>query len=169
MDNRTKNSDILRQIIEPNRVSKKAPDAPKQSFPVKRTISEDCTGSSDTNRPHKYHCLQKEAQRHGLAQLDHLIRRAGRSLRSRDTLPPEAHNNAQQADQKMAPASSTFKPIRCRWQGCTNHVLFRRESDLIRHLRSIHISPHAYSCSDCLKTFGRNDHLQNHRRKVHGH
>ncbi|KAL2841152.1 hypothetical protein BJY01DRAFT_14478 [Aspergillus pseudoustus] len=165
MDNRTRNSDLLRRINKPNTLSFKAPDAPKQSLLVKRTISEDCTGVPDTNRPHKYHCLRKEAQRHGTAHLDHLIGR-DRPRRSRD-IPP-AHN-AQQADQKMAPGSSTFKPKQCQWEGCTSRTLFRRENDLLRHLRTIHIAPSAFRCLDCSKAFGRKDHLQNHRRKIHGY
>ncbi|KAL2836713.1 hypothetical protein BJY01DRAFT_52665 [Aspergillus pseudoustus] len=78
----------------------KATGAPSHSFPTRRTISEDCTGLSDTSRPHKYHCLRKEAQRHGNPHLEHLMRSAPPPQPSRSQDIP-AHN-VQQADQDMA-------------------------------------------------------------------
>ncbi|KAL3470116.1 hypothetical protein BJX99DRAFT_240108 [Aspergillus californicus] len=57
----------------------------------------------------------------------------------------------------------------CRWQGCRSTTLFRREHDLLRHLKSIHIRPDAYVCDigGCRQTFGRRDHLLQHRRRRH--
>ncbi|KAL2801976.1 hypothetical protein BJX63DRAFT_416095 [Aspergillus granulosus] len=67
--------------------------------------------------------------------------------------------------------TSTFTPKKCMWEGCNSSTSFQREGDLIRHLKTIHISPDAYPCHEakCSKTFGRNDHLQNHLRKRHGY
>lgn len=45
---------------------------PAPSILAKRTISEDCTQGPDSERPRKYHCLQKEAERRAIPRLDHL-------------------------------------------------------------------------------------------------
>ncbi|KAL2826580.1 hypothetical protein BJY01DRAFT_255935 [Aspergillus pseudoustus] len=71
--------------------------------------------------------------------------------------------------QQQAPGSSTYKPKQCQWNGCTSTNVFSRETELMRHLRTIHVSPEAFPCLDCSRTFGRNDHLQQHRRKRHGY
>ncbi|KAL2808745.1 hypothetical protein BJX63DRAFT_407974 [Aspergillus granulosus] len=43
--------------------------------------------------------------------------------------------------------------------------MFRRVSDLIRHIRTIHINRDAYRCAidGCGRTFGRSDHLRVHQ------
>lgn len=45
---------------------------PAPSILAKRTISEDCTQAPESERPRKYHCLQKEAKRRAIPRLDHL-------------------------------------------------------------------------------------------------
>ncbi|KAL3465627.1 hypothetical protein BJX64DRAFT_285232 [Aspergillus heterothallicus] len=67
-------------------------------------------------------------------------------------------------------ASDDVRVFRCRWQGCRSNTSFRREADLIRHLRTVHISPKAFPCMepDCGMGFGRRDHLRMHRRSRHG-
>ncbi|KAL3470253.1 hypothetical protein BJX99DRAFT_264423 [Aspergillus californicus] len=52
----------------------------------------------------------------------------------------------------------------CKWLGCRSSTSFRRELDLIHHLKTIHISPKAYPCSEpnCSMGFGRKDHLKAH-------
>ncbi|KAL3479563.1 hypothetical protein BJX99DRAFT_221874 [Aspergillus californicus] len=59
--------------------------------------------------------------------------------------------------------------FRCRWQNCQSSTYFRREQDLIRHIRSIHLHPTAYACQidGCRKEFGRKDHLQQHITRIH--
>ncbi|KAJ0419579.1 hypothetical protein BJY00DRAFT_154381 [Aspergillus carlsbadensis] len=60
--------------------------------------------------------------------------------------------------------------FRCKWAGCRSSRQFRREGDLVRHLRTIHISPAAFVCpyTECEKSFGRRDHLSEHVRRRHG-
>ncbi|KAL2862619.1 uncharacterized protein BJX67DRAFT_365887 [Aspergillus lucknowensis] len=60
--------------------------------------------------------------------------------------------------------------FRCKWQGCRSYTSFRRETDLLRHLRTVHVSPKAYPCPEpnCDKGFGRKDHLRTHQRNCHG-
>ncbi|OJJ07822.1 hypothetical protein ASPVEDRAFT_375465 [Aspergillus versicolor CBS 583.65] len=70
---------------------------PAPSILAKRTISEDCTQGPESERPRKYHCLQKEAERRAIPRLDHLKKPAvclstGRSsdrpFNERPQLPP---------------------------------------------------------------------------------
>ncbi|KAJ0417767.1 hypothetical protein BJY00DRAFT_315559 [Aspergillus carlsbadensis] len=73
-----------------------------------------------------------------------------------------------------APATTitnTYHPFRCMWDGCTSPTIFHNESDLARHLKTVHISPVAYPCpvQECSRAFGRNDHLVAHLRRVHKH
>ncbi|KAL2847917.1 hypothetical protein BJX68DRAFT_239056 [Aspergillus pseudodeflectus] len=46
--------------------SPKARRGPRLGLFIKRTISEDCTGGSEAERPSKFHCLRKEVRRHQL-------------------------------------------------------------------------------------------------------
>ncbi|GLA48562.1 hypothetical protein AnigIFM63604_004080 [Aspergillus niger] len=66
------------------------------------------------------------------------------------------------------PCSDHSPPtFECKWRGCSSSTRFSTEGDLVRHLKTIHISPDAYSCSVCGKTSGRKDHLRDHRRRRH--
>ncbi|KAL2783402.1 hypothetical protein BJX66DRAFT_318566 [Aspergillus keveii] len=64
----------------------------------------------------------------------------------------------------------TERTLRCGWRGCRSPTVFRRESDLIRHLKTVHISPKAYPCTKpgCDMAFGRRDHLKSHQITRHG-
>ncbi|KAL4744714.1 hypothetical protein BDW72DRAFT_187942 [Aspergillus terricola var. indicus] len=55
----------------------------------------------------------------------------------------------------------------CEWIRC-GHT-FNRRADLLRHLRSVHLSPVAARCpvQGCGQTFGRRDHLRHHMRRSH--
>jgi hypothetical protein len=59
--------------------------------------------------------------------------------------------------------------FRCRWEGCTYTGTFSRETTLLRHIRSMHISPAKFPCSfpKCRRTFGRKDQFRAHMRSVH--
>ncbi|KAL2840137.1 hypothetical protein BJX68DRAFT_190066 [Aspergillus pseudodeflectus] len=84
-------------------------------------------------------------------------------------------------EQHLAFGHSSFEPnnspasrppgesYTCKWEGCISTIVFRREADLIRHLRTIHISPNQYPCTEpnCNWTFGRRDHLLHHVRRRH--
>ncbi|KAL3481546.1 hypothetical protein BJX99DRAFT_148701 [Aspergillus californicus] len=52
----------------------------------------------------------------------------------------------------------------CKWLGCRSTTSFRREIDLMRHLKTVHVSPKAYPCTElnCPMGFGRKDHLKAH-------
>ncbi|PWY79870.1 hypothetical protein BO83DRAFT_414806 [Aspergillus eucalypticola CBS 122712] len=67
-----------------------------------------------------------------------------------------------------APSRARSPPtFECKWEGCSSSTRFSTEGDLVRHLKSIHISPDAYSCLVCGQSFGRKDHLRYHRRRRH--
>ncbi|KAE8356033.1 hypothetical protein BDV28DRAFT_145535 [Aspergillus coremiiformis] len=59
--------------------------------------------------------------------------------------------------------------LRCRWEGCTFTRAFNRDADLVRHLKTIHISPRSYRCTvdGCFKSFNREDRLNDHKLRVH--
>ncbi|KAL4789162.1 hypothetical protein BDV19DRAFT_395302 [Aspergillus venezuelensis] len=78
--------------------------------------------------------------------------------------------NPATADLTSLSSSSHGAPIyRCRWEGCTSATLFRREADLMRHLKTIHVSPQAYHCPvfNCDRVFGRKDHVNQHVNRRH--
>ncbi|GKZ95336.1 hypothetical protein AnigIFM59636_009075 [Aspergillus niger] len=79
-----------------------------------------------------------------------------------------APNSATSRRQHPAPESDHSPPtFECNWLGCSSSTRFSTVGDLVRHLKSIHISPDAYSCPVCGKTSGRKDHLRDHRRRRH--
>ncbi|RDW68828.1 uncharacterized protein DSM5745_08588 [Aspergillus mulundensis] len=90
---------------------------------------------------------------------------------------PSKHEEQPSRDsiQKLPRQSPSPSPIytrrvfRCKWQGCDGSHYFKREGDLVRHLRTIHISPGSYPChaEGCTKVFGRRDHLCQHTKRRH--
>ncbi|KAL2843459.1 hypothetical protein BJX68DRAFT_244007 [Aspergillus pseudodeflectus] len=62
------------------------------------------------------------------------------------------------------------RTLRCEWAGCRSVTVFRRESDLMRHIKTIHVSPKAHRCTqlNCAMAFGRKDHLKAHQKTHHG-
>ncbi|KAI9371616.1 hypothetical protein BJX61DRAFT_543494 [Aspergillus egyptiacus] len=83
--------------------------------------------------------------------------------------------NGTHHEQDMAPATNQAPStrhaspagIKCKWEGCRSIQTFRKGSDLIRHIKTIHIFPDAYPCRECGKKFGRKDHLQGHTERRH--
>ncbi|KAL5042382.1 hypothetical protein BDW71DRAFT_211229 [Aspergillus fruticulosus] len=65
--------------------------------------------------------------------------------------------------------TSAAARFQCKWQGCDSSHRFKRENDLIRHIRTIHISPDAWPClmNNCGMAFGRKDHLIQHNKRRH--
>jgi hypothetical protein len=57
----------------------------------------------------------------------------------------------------------------CKWEGCKYDGFFKREVDLVRHVRCVHISPRSYSCpaGGCRKSFNRKDNRDAHFRRLH--
>jgi hypothetical protein len=57
----------------------------------------------------------------------------------------------------------------CKWEGCKYEGSFRRVADLLRHIRTVHISPGSYTCpvAGCLKSFNRRDNLEAHVQRIH--
>ncbi|KAL3443417.1 hypothetical protein BJX65DRAFT_199637 [Aspergillus insuetus] len=73
--NRSSTELQMLRMLEMNGLSvSKARRSPSSSLPVKRTISEDCTGAHGNERPSKLQCLKKEARRHEQPHIDHLTR-----------------------------------------------------------------------------------------------
>ncbi|KAJ5157854.1 uncharacterized protein N7482_008954 [Penicillium canariense] len=56
----------------------------------------------------------------------------------------------------------------CGWIGCRDRRGFTREDCLMRHIRSTHISPDLFKCTQCTKAFGRLDKLRDHLCLRHG-
>ncbi|PWY69664.1 hypothetical protein BO94DRAFT_579153 [Aspergillus sclerotioniger CBS 115572] len=54
----------------------------------------------------------------------------------------------------------------CRWLACTK--VFQRNSDLIRHVNSLHLSPGSYICPQCGHICNRKDNLKSHLQNMHG-
>ncbi|KAL3481010.1 hypothetical protein BJX99DRAFT_194876 [Aspergillus californicus] len=57
----------------------------------------------------------------------------------------------------------------CKWKDCRSRHVFHRDTDLLRHVKTIHIMPYAYPCqvSGCRKAFSRKDKVTNHMARVH--
>ncbi|BCS23624.1 uncharacterized protein APUU_40068S [Aspergillus puulaauensis] len=88
-------------------------------------------------------------------------------------LSPSCPNDGEAADESIffpvpSIVDSAHQPpiFECKWLGCRSSACFRREADLIRHLKTIHIAPNAYPCPEpnCGVAFGRKDHLKAHEK-----
>ncbi|KAL3440462.1 hypothetical protein BJX65DRAFT_27363 [Aspergillus insuetus] len=57
----------------------------------------------------------------------------------------------------------------CKWENCTSTHVFRREIDLMRHVKTIHVAPQAFPCHVglCGRAFPRKDKLRDHMARVH--
>ncbi|KAL4883982.1 hypothetical protein BJY04DRAFT_183708 [Aspergillus karnatakaensis] len=93
---------------------------------------------------------------------------------SPDTLGSNANplwnwNRNTQAVQSQSQESNNLPQFQCKWEGCTRTHYFRRETDLWRHIRTIHVAPGAFRCvvGNCGKVFGRKDHFQQHVKRRH--
>ncbi|KAJ0424703.1 hypothetical protein BJY00DRAFT_276195 [Aspergillus carlsbadensis] len=78
------------------------------------------------------------------------------------------HRPNQQAislDQAFDPHVPTVR-YHCRWERCQNSTGFKRVSDIIRHIKEVHLAPDAYPCRvhGCGKTFNRAERLRHHER-----
>ncbi|KAL4879222.1 hypothetical protein BJY04DRAFT_96507 [Aspergillus karnatakaensis] len=64
-------------------------------------------------------------------------------------------------------AKSVFK---CDWKDCTYAGVFSREGELIRHVKTKHVTPKSYKCtaSNCDRVCSRKDNLAEHVRRIHG-
>lgn len=67
---------------------------------------------------------------------------------------------------KEAALAATFK---CKWEGCKYSGYFTRETELVRHVKCVHISPRSYLCpvAGCRKVCNRKDNLDEHLRRLH--
>lgn len=74
------------------------------------------------------------------------------------------------SDLSLARESTPTGILQCRWEGCTYTRDFGRESELLRHIRLIHIRPRRYPCpvSPGCRAFNRKDNLLEHLRRIHG-
>ncbi|KAL5339775.1 hypothetical protein BJX70DRAFT_363142 [Aspergillus crustosus] len=85
---------------------------------------------------------------------------------------PNANHQSNRAafhNQTQGPDSNFSHLFRCKWEGCRSTHHFRREGDLWRHIRSIHLAPNAFPCpvAGCDKVCGRKDHMQQHVKRHH--
>jgi hypothetical protein len=60
-------------------------------------------------------------------------------------------------------------PMRCHWPGCRYAGSFSKKGQLTRHVKTQHISPKSFGCSEpgCGKAFHRKDNLGEHIRRIH--
>lgn len=68
-----------------------------------------------------------------------------------------------QISSPTAPAESTASK-KCEWKGCTFPRPFRRDAELMRHIKTVHVARDAYKCPVCGRGFGRKDRMEDHRR-----
>ncbi|PWY69657.1 hypothetical protein BO94DRAFT_590440 [Aspergillus sclerotioniger CBS 115572] len=71
-------------------------------------------------------------------------------------------------ESQLTPRTSQSR-LRCEWKGCNYRNSFNRPTDLIRHVKTIHILPHSFTCDvpGCDKTFSRKDNFMEHKLRVH--
>lgn len=77
----------------------------------------------------------------------------------------------EKSEDRQGSAVPGKETLKCRWKDCQYTGTFGRKTDLMRHLETQHVSTKAYKCSfpGCGRRFNRDDNLQGHLRKVHGH
>ena len=80
-------------------------------------------------------------------------------------LPPISESENLECGNQSAPTVGKI----CRWEGCQYTGSFGRGADLLRHVRTAHISPRSFVCSvsGCRKSCSRKDNLEAHYRRVH--
>lgn len=74
----------------------------------------------------------------------------------------------QQIPSSSSPPMDSTTSKKCEWKGCTFLRPFRRDAELMRHIKTVHVSRDAYKCPVCGKAFGRKDKMEDHRR-IHTH
>lgn len=91
-------------------------------------------------------------------------------------IPTSAQSSHKLVLQHISPLFSSYTHPRspatfeCKWEGCQYSGSFKREHELLRHLRTIHIAPLAHSCPaiGCDKVCNREDNLLKHIQNRHG-
>jgi hypothetical protein len=73
-------------------------------------------------------------------------------------------NGLEISDQISSLPSEPPASKKCEWKGCTFPRPFRRDAELMRHFKTVHVSRDAYKCPVCGKAFGRKDKMEHHRR-----
>ncbi|PLN84025.1 hypothetical protein BDW42DRAFT_199783 [Aspergillus taichungensis] len=79
-----------------------------------------------------------------------------------------ARRNSRALSQRNNRAAKTT-PLQCKWEDCRYLGGFQRVSELIRHIRNLHITPLSWPCPvpDCDKICNREDNLLQHMRTRH--
>ncbi|KAI9035910.1 uncharacterized protein KD926_002626 [Aspergillus affinis] len=85
--------------------------------------------------------------------------------------PSRSASRAIEIDQEQTQATlekEEGKPL-CQWKNCTHTRPFNRKEDVLRHVKSIHLSIKPYKCGarGCLKSFSRRDKIKEHIVKNH--
>ncbi|PYH90950.1 hypothetical protein BO71DRAFT_401796 [Aspergillus ellipticus CBS 707.79] len=59
--------------------------------------------------------------------------------------------------------------LKCEWKNCKYTHTFNRPAELLRHVKTIHISPQSHMCRyrGCSRTFNRKDKLGEHMLRAH--
>ncbi|PLB47414.1 hypothetical protein P170DRAFT_240654 [Aspergillus steynii IBT 23096] len=70
--------------------------------------------------------------------------------------------------QDRQPNRNEKSHLQCEWKGCTYEKGFKRDADLWRHIKSLHLAP-SYRCGfpGCSRLFNRKDKIKEHVDKAH--
>ncbi|KAE8383156.1 hypothetical protein BDV26DRAFT_252219 [Aspergillus bertholletiae] len=103
---------------------------------------------------------------------EHLLANMGSHAGDQSASAPPAESNAdgQSMQEQVHQGHADVRPpLTCRWDGCTYRRLFNREADLVRHVKTKHISPRCHKCTvnACTKSFNRGDNLRDHMVRMH--
>ena len=84
-------------------------------------------------------------------------------------LQPAVSLRNKRSDSSYSSSRPEVGVFKCTQEGCKYMGTFKRKAELMRHVNSIHKSPHSYICPDkgCSKPFNRKDNLRQHVMRRH--
>ncbi|RAK97359.1 uncharacterized protein BO80DRAFT_194322 [Aspergillus ibericus CBS 121593] len=91
------------------------------------------------------------------------------SISIAEFLPPSSTNPVYNSRDPQIDTKETQPRLRCEWKDCTYKNGFNRPADLLRHVKTMHVTPQSFKCDfpGCKRTFSRKDNLRGHQLHVH--